>query len=125
MKKTKVLKILIIAIIFVIIVGNVFNNVKAANIIDLYNGVDNTDLNDAENTTKKFINRTIGIVQAVGIFMAVAILSVLGMKFMIASPEEKAEIKKHLVVYTLGLLLLFTATGVLQIVKTFVINATA
>ena len=45
-----------------------------------------------------------------------------GIKFLTASPEGKAEIKKTAVIYIVGAVLLFAATGILQIVKNLADN---
>ena len=45
-----------------------------------------------------------------------------GIKFLTASPEGKAEIKKTAVIYIVGAILLFAATGILQIVRSLASN---
>lgn len=52
-------------------------------------------------------------------FIAVAMLMALGIKYMYASPGDKAQIKSHLTVYVIGAVVMFGASGILQIVKTF------
>lgn len=44
---------------------------------------------------------------------------------MLASPGEKAEIKKHLTTYVIGAVVLFGASGILEIVKQVALSATA
>ena len=46
-------------------------------------------------------------------------LIVLAIKYISAAPGDKAEIKKHAVVYVVGAVILFAATGILQIIRTF------
>ena len=41
----------------------------------------------------------------------------LGIKFVTASPEGKAEVKKSAVIYVVGAILLFAAGGILGIVQ--------
>ena len=48
---------------------------------------------------------------------AVIMLIVLAIKYVSAAPSEKADIKKSAIVYVIGAVLLFAATGVLQLVK--------
>ena len=60
------------------------------------------------------------IINAVfGIGVAVIMLIVLAIKYISAAPGDKAEIKKHAVVYVVGAVILFAATGILQIIRTF------
>lgn len=68
------------------------------------------------NTTLNFI---LGIAQVVGVAVAVIMLIVLAIKYISAAPGDKAEIKKHAVVYIVGAVILFAATGILQIIKNF------
>ena len=52
-------------------------------------------------------------------------LIVLAIKYISAAPGDKAEIKKHAVVYVVGAVILFAATGILGIVKNFASNVSA
>ena len=54
--------------------------------------------------------------------VAVAMLAILGMKYMTAAPSEKADIKKHAVVYIVGAIVMFACTGILGIIQKFAGN---
>ena len=73
----------------------------------------------AANSVAKMANSVIGVVQVVGMAVAVIMLIVLAIKYISAAPSDKAEIKKHAVVYVVGAVVLFAATGILEIVKNF------
>ena len=49
-------------------------------------------------------------------------LIVLAVKYMLSAPNDKAEIKKHAVVYVVGSILLFSVSGVLGIIQKFATN---
>lgn len=59
----------------------------------------------------------IGAFQAVAVIAAVAILLYVGIKFMLASPAEKANIKGMLIPYIIGAVLIFAAAPILGIFK--------
>jgi len=59
------------------------------------------------------------IAQIVGSSVAVIMLIVLAIKYISAAPNDKADIKKHAVVYIVGAIVLFAASGLLGIVKSF------
>lgn len=59
----------------------------------------------------------LGIAQVIGMVVAVVMLVVLAIKYISAAPNDKAEIKKHAVVYIVGAIVLFAASGILQIIK--------
>lgn len=59
----------------------------------------------------------LGIVQAIGMSIAVIILVWLGVKYIMASPDGKAEIKKQAFGYILGAVLLFGASWLVPLLK--------
>ena len=61
-------------------------------------------------------SKVIGLIQTVGSVLSVAILVVLGIKYMMGSTEEKAEYKKTLIPYVIGAILIFAASNVAGIV---------
>lgn len=75
----------------------------------------------AENITEKVNNvmaTGMNIASSIGVGVAVILLIVVAIKYMSAAPSDKAEIKKHIVVYVIGAVLLICASGVLQLIKT-------
>ena len=61
----------------------------------------------------------LGVVQVIGVAVAVVMLIVLAIKYISAAPNDKAEIKKHAVVYVIGAVVLFAASGILGIIRGF------
>ena len=81
----------------------------------------NTIEPDGSSFTKSVDNAleiALTVAQSIGITVAVILLIVVAIKYMSAAPNDKAEIKKHMVVYVIGAVLLLCATGVLQLIKT-------
>lgn len=70
-------------------------------------------------TISKVIGTIIFVCQLVGMGVAIIMLLVIAIKYIAASPNDKAEIKKHLVVYIVGAVLLFAASGILQLIKKY------
>lgn len=66
------------------------------------------------------INRVIGILQIIGMTSAVIMLTVIGIKYVSTSPQGRADMKKGLIAYVIGAVILLCTTGVLQLVKLFV-----
>ena len=60
--------------------------------------------------------KILGIVQTVGVVLSVLILSVLGIKYMMGSAEEKAEYKKTFIPYIVGAVLVFLAPTIANMV---------
>ena len=62
------------------------------------------------------------VIQIIAFAAAVIMLIFVGIKFLTASPEGKAEIKKTAVIYVVGAILLFAAGGILGIVQNLADN---
>lgn len=57
-------------------------------------------------------NLILGIIQVVGTFVAVAILMILGIKYMLGSVEQRASYKKSMLPYIIGAILLFGGVNI-------------
>lgn len=60
----------------------------------------------------------LGVLQTVGIFIAVGMAIFLGIKYVAASPEGKSELKKQLGVYVLGIVLILGASMIVGAIAT-------
>ena len=73
--------------------------------------------------TASSINSILGailtIIQVVGAGGAVIMLIVLTIKYMVAAPGDKADIKKSASIYILGAVILFSTSGILGIIRKF------
>ena len=116
MKKTtinrimKITTILVIAMMLVSTLSAVFATGAAGVLKDL-NG--NTG---AATAVTKTANNIIGIVQVICYAAAVIMLVLVGVKFITASPEGKAEIKKSAIQYVIGAIIVFAAGALLGVI---------
>ena len=60
---------------------------------------------------------TIAIIFCMGV--AITMLVLVAIKYMTAAPGEKADIKKHAVIYVVGAIVMFASTGILGIIQKF------
>ena len=117
MKKTtinrimKITTILVIAMMLVSTLSAVFATGAAGVLKDL-NG--NTG---AATAVTKTANNIIGIVQVICYAAAVIMLFLVGVKFITASPEGKAEIKKSAIQYVIGAIIVFAAGALLGVIS--------
>ena len=77
-----------------------------------------SDLADSSGTAK-VINDVIGIIQLAGTGISVIVISLLGIKYLIASPGEKADVKKNIMPIVIGCILLFAAVNIIGMVENF------
>lgn len=117
----KVLTVVMIALILVASLATLsnadefkFDNINTDTITK--NASDSTGAAKSINT---IIGSIITIVQVVGVGVAIIMLIVLAIKYISAAPGDKADIKKHAVVYVVGAIVLFAASGLLGIIKNF------
>lgn len=71
-----------------------------------------------QNFSKTFYN----IMLTVGVFVAVIVGSILGIKIMLASAEERADAKKMLIPYVVGCFIIFGGFGIWKLVLTILEN---
>jgi hypothetical protein len=93
------------------------------NLISSMNGTSDmaTDGNGIRNT----INNVIGLIQFAGTGISVIVVTMLGIKYILASPSEKADVKKQIAPILIGCVLLFGAVNLVAIIADFtlVLNA--
>lgn len=66
----------------------------------------------------------IGIVQIIGTAVAIIMLIYIGIKYVVASPQEKGELKHTALIYVIAAIFIFAAANILAVVKNFAEEAT-
>ena len=75
---------------------------------------------ETQENIGKMADVIIGVIQVIGVAVAIIMLIMLGIKYVSAAPSEKADIKKSAVIYVVGAVLLFGASLVLSLVKNLI-----
>ena len=106
-------KLLIIAITFLILIIFFIPTYSIATVNPIENpenyepgGISPTDSDKIVNR----VNPILGTITVIGIVISAITLTVLGIKYMIGSVEEKAEYKKSMIPYIIGVVLLLAAS---------------
>lgn len=81
------------------------------------NGVDSVN-----SSFKQIMAAIITIARIIAVGVAIVMLLTLAMKYMMAAPGDKAEIKKSAVIYVVGAIVLFAVGGILSIIQKFAEN---
>ena len=84
-------------------------------VIDKINDSANDKIN-ADSGVASLGGQIVGIIQVVGIVVAVVILLILGIKYMTGSAQEKAEYKKTMIPYIIGAILIFAASTIVNVI---------
>lgn len=81
----------------------------------------------AGDTTKvtNIGGKIINIIQVVGIVAAIAVVLIIGIKYMTGSVEQKAEYKKVMIPYIIGAVLLVAGTSIVKVIFNTINNNAA
>jgi len=110
MKKTKYLVLILIMLILIIFPLNV--NASQINPGDYKsNGPSATEVKDMYN----FGGSVAGVIQIAGTIVSAGAMIIIGIRYVIASADEKAEYKERMYPYFIGAVLLFGASNIVKI----------
>lgn len=126
MKKSKLFKVLILILIFITFIAFFSQNSFAStsfvgNIDTKFNGTG--DKSEASTKLYELASKIVNFIQVIGAGFALFMLIVLAIKWIYSSPSGKAELSKDIRYYILGVIFIFAAIGLLEIIKKFAINA--
>ena len=107
-----------IKILFTILMVAIMVTMLSTVVLGIMNP-DNITPTGGQGTEKVFdiAGVILGIVQAVGISVAVILIVVIAIRYITASAEGKAEVKKSAVGYVLGAVLLFAGSAIIELIK--------
>ena len=112
-KNTKIVAALLVVLMVVAFTTPVF---ATKDLVDTVGqGKESQFKTSATNISKSIFS----IVQVVGSAVAIIMLVVLAIKYLAAAPSDKAEIKKHAVVYVVGAIVLFGASNIVGMLAQF------
>lgn len=109
MKTSKITKIISLLVIIAAIALS-FNMVFATVTIPEASPVTATGFNST-------ISNVLGVVTIVCYAAAVILLITLGVKWLIAAPEAKADLKKSAIYYVIGAVMVFAAGAIVQVIR--------
>lgn len=127
-KTLKIIAVLLIAIALVTLTTTIVRAKAEAGAgagagAEVEDGFENIVANKPENTADTISNtagKILFIVRVIGMAVAAIMLTILGIKYIAASPNEKADYKKGMTVYVIGAVLLFGASMLLGVIQKFV-----
>jgi type IV secretory pathway VirB2 component (pilin) len=114
MKKT--VRIISTILLTIMLVTSIAGVVFAAPDIDKTIGdIDGAKAGDTTKVTN-IGGKIINIIQVVGIVVAIAVVLIIGIKYMTGSVEQKAEYKKVMIPYIIGAVLLVAGTSIVKVI---------
>lgn len=76
-------------------------------------------ISEVTGTMDDITATVITVVRIAAVAIAIVMLLVIGMRYMVAAPGDRADIKKHAVAYVVGAFILFGVSGILKILLEF------
>lgn len=112
MKHKKIFKIALILFILIITVF-ITNNIAFADNFD-FSGFDNKTGDTAlTGNVRTVVGSILSVIRIVGTGVAIIILAVIAMKYMLASPGDRADFKKGAIQYVVGAVIVFSASNII------------
>ncbi len=112
-KSMKIVSILMMAIMMLMVATPVFADVKPGDAIGVVAG--KIDYNGNDDFATK-VGKIIGFLQWAGAIAGVLIITILGIKYMMGSLEEKAEYKKSMIPLIVGAVVLIAAPQIAKLI---------
>ncbi len=114
----KLLSILMIAIMLVSVVSVPVHATPSTDIIDGLETDIEKSTGDVDDISK-MAGKIIKWIRNVAVIAGVLILTVIGFKYMMGSPEEKSDYKKSLIPLVVGIIVVMAATQVMTMIFSF------
>ena len=121
MKIKKSMKILLILLISIFIISVMQNLVFASSTTDVISAMGNmqgADIEDGTGKLENIINAVIGLIQVAGTGISMIMVTMLGIKYLLAAPSDKADVKKQIAPLVVGAIILFASVNLVSIVAT-------
>lgn len=121
------IKLIVINILFFLIFSISFNS-QASSLTDatsvlipMQNTSNPVSPTGDNNKVAEIINTAIGLLQIAGTGIAMIVISILGIKYLLASPSEKADVKKSIMPIVIGCILVFGGVNIMAVLYDFTI----
>ena len=115
-------KKLICCVIIFLFLSTIIMSIPSLAISDNYNvgAFDNGNSGAIGSSIETAAGTLLYIIKIVAVGVGMIMLTVLAIKYMVSSANERASIKQNAIVYVIGAVVLFGAAGILQIIEQFV-----
>lgn len=121
MKKS--LKIFAIVMMALVMVFTATNFVFAASAVDVINGITPDDSNINTTGMQQIAGRVLGLLQVISAILAVILIAYLGLKMLIGSANEKADVQKQFIPLIIGTVIVFAATSIAKLLLGIMTNS--
>lgn len=101
--------------------GSTTNGQTGSKIVGMFNDLKNEkDAEAGKNLIAKIVVPILNVVRIVATGVSIIMITYLGIKYMVAAPTEKANIKSQLITFTIGAVIVIGTVTILDIIQTTV-----
>lgn len=86
---------------------------------------DSANNDSLDSATRNIVGAIVSVIRIVGTGIAIIMLVAVAIKYMSSAPGDRAEIKKHAVIYVVGAIVLFGGAQLIGIIQNFASNISA
>ena len=124
MNKKKVIKVMVALYVIVTCVCTICYAADpgVSSLVSSMDGTSDASGIGSSHGTKNIINTAIGLLQVAGSGIALLVITIMGIKYILAAPGEKADIKKMTTPVVIGCVLVFGAVNLAAIIESFSAN---
>lgn len=119
----KIISILLIVLMISMISNIVYADEPESSITDATSVITAmtgaNDMSSPNNRIGAAINLVLGLLQIAGTGISITVVSLLGIKYILASPSEKADTKKSILPVVIGCIMVFGAVNIISAVYDF------
>lgn len=119
-KKIKIVFTIVLAVLCTLFVANMVFAGETDNFD--FTRFDDDNTIEVDNATKSAMGTAIQVMRVVATGTSIIMLSYIGIKYMMAAPNEKAEFKRSAAIFVFGAVLVFAAGNILAIINSFVLT---
>lgn len=115
MRNKVLVKIALTILVLIVVIANISTCFATTPANFDFGGFNKTADSSLTNPVRDAAGAILSVVRIVGTGVAIIILAVVGMKYMIASPGDRADFKKAAIQYVIGAVIVFGASNILTI----------
>ena len=115
----KVVRFLIILMISIFVISISLEVLATSSAISAMNGMAGATVEDGTGKIGKIgkiLNSIIGIIQVAGTGISMIMVTLLGIKYIMAAPSDKADVKKQIAPLVIGAIILFASVNLVGII---------
>lgn len=118
MKMSKKICISVLIILLIVCIFSSLSNVYATGALDKFNGKISASAGSAKTSVTNITSTILTLIRYAGSGIAMIMLTFIFIKYMLSAASERAELKKNLIPFTIGAIVLFAASNIVGLLKT-------